>query len=451
MVTKAFDSSIANEKKYWADWTDVAKEGVEDTKEINDEMLSNEKSTASKNKAIDDESLLAEADYWRTLLYIKQTGADGEKYQEMTMAEFREDTLKNATEIYGNYVEKFKSTRDSIMSSFDLFSEVTKKEGVGKDQLKKNLEDQIALYNEYSNVMNTLNQRIDNEPLIEELRNLGVDSVEQLKVINSMTDDELNAYSELYNQKLAAAGNVAVSQLKGLQNETEQQLSDLLGAAYNQINLFDFNSVFDGTMEGLDNFVNNIFLPMERASEEAVTQGLSIGENISQGIETGMENVGDTISDSINSVLETTGENTEKDALEIGENITKGVADGMEDEIKSLEKPSTDIIDTIDDTLRKEGEIQSPSQLMQREIGPMITQGVADGMLDNIDEVAKSAKKIIDTVIQTIKDNKDLITQEISAIMDSFLEDMQEVGVNAGKGFIDGMGSVVKTSEESGE
>ncbi len=184
---------------------------------------------------------------------------------------------------------------------------------------------------------------------------MGIDSLDELKLINGMTDDELSNYVQLYDQKYALCQEAAAVQLSGLQAETETKLSELYGGA--QVNLQTFAQSFDGTFESIRGYVGQ--------------------------------------------------------SVEIGGQIASGVAEGIIQNTASTEDAAKQMIEETEQAAKDAADIHSPSGLFRDEVGSYITQGVAEGM---VDETAKaslksSADEVMDYTVQSFTDSKDKFTQ----------------------------------------
>lgn len=200
-----------------------------------------------------------------------------------------------------------------------------------------------------------VNERIADGGLKDAINKMGIDSLDELKLINGMTDDELSNYVQLYDQKYALCQEAAAVQLSGLQAETETKLSELYGGA--QVNLQTFAQSFDGTFESIRGYVGQ--------------------------------------------------------SVEIGGQIASGVAEGITQNTASTEDAAKQMIEETEQAAKDAADIHSPSGLFRDEVGSYITQGVAEGM---VDETAKaslksSADEVMDYTVQSFTDSKDKFTQ----------------------------------------
>jgi hypothetical protein len=335
------------------------------------------------------------------LLKIKQEGADADTYKDMELVAFKEKMLEDTNEIYQNYLDEWQSTTDSIAESLDLFDELDEKEAKSKEEIVKNLQDQIKAIDEYALVMATLDQRLEGTKLLEYLQTLGVDSLAQLKVINSMTDSELTNYSNLYDTKLASANVAAAAQLTTLRTETETKLQELFGAVNTQVNLVDFGAMFDGTLESLTSFVNQCIAPFETGATDIADAAKTMAESAVEGLETGLsefdgESVGSIVTEAVSDAKT---EELKAESESVGEYTVEGIGEGISNST-AAEEAISEVIDNVVEAAQTEGEIQSPSQLMAREVGTYLTEGIGVGIVDGLSTLSSYVSETIQGITE---------------------------------------------------
>lgn len=211
-----------------------AKEGLEEGFYGSDEALSDKaKKIVSAMADAYAKSLEARENYWKDLMVMRK------KEKEALEAE--------ETEIE-NYHDKLDSSYNSLMEKHSLFSAIEKttttttqtnetKENKSKskskskskteekekekeidrtEELTKNLKDQIKQLRRYEIVMSSLDKKLEGTALGDAVRKMGVESINELEVLNSMTEENLNEYIRLYDVKCATARKAAETQIKGL-------------------------------------------------------------------------------------------------------------------------------------------------------------------------------------------------------------------------------------------
>ena len=359
-MTEEEKKSLLERSQYWTNLINVVDAGVEKKNSTEQKAVQDSKVINNQNAQINNERIQQEESYWARLLAEKQKGAEAEKYQSMSMVDFRRSIVEQSIDILKNYTDTLKSTTDSMMNDSSMFTDV-----LTSSDLTEKLNEQISEIEEYKTVITSLNERIADGGLKDAINKMGIDSLDELKLINGMTDDELSNYVSLYDQKYALCQEAAAVQLSGLQTETETKLSELYGGA--QVNLQTFAQSFDGTFESIRGYVGQ--------------------------------------------------------SVEIGGQIASGVAEGITQNTASTEDAAKQMIDETEQAAKDAADIHSPSGLFRDEVGSYITQGVAEGM---VDETAKaslksSADEVMDYVVQsfTESDSKDKFTQVGTDIVDA--------------------------------
>ena len=349
-MTEEEKKSLLERSQYWTNLINVVDAGVEKKNSTEQKAVQDSKVINNQNAQINNERIQQEESYWARLLAEKKKGAESEKYQSMSMVDFRRSIVEQSIDILKNYTDTLKSTTDSMMNDSSMFTDV-----LTSSDLTKKLNEQISELEEYKTVITSLNERIADGGLKDAINKMGIDSLDELKLINGMTDDELSNYVQLYDQKYALCQEAAAVQLSGLQAETETKLSELYGGA--QVNLQTFAQSFDGTFESIRGYVGQ--------------------------------------------------------SVEIGGQIASGVAEGITQNTASTEDAAKQMIEETEQAAKDAADIHSPSGLFRDEVGSYITQGVAEGM---VDETAKaslksSADEVMDYTVQSFTDSKDKFTQ----------------------------------------
>lgn len=313
------------------------------------------KSSGSTKKAADEkkkvyaEMTKEEKAYWENVLAMHKQGAEAEKYMDMDLLAFQESAVEEAGDLIDKYMEKYESTVDSLMAKGSIFDAVKEQDAVSKDELSKNLTDQINQLNEYAATVAALDQRLAGTNLQGAIQEMGIDSLAQLKALNSMTDGELQNYVNLYDTKYAAAQRAAIGQLGGLQRETEAKLSQMMGGV--SVNLHSFIKDFDGTFASIKNYAN-----------KAVGYGADITAGLGKGI----------------------SQNTK---------VAKDAAVSAVDDKTGLTK-----------SIKDELGIHSPSRVMKDEVGAMIDKGIEQGIEDNDAPMRITARLMMIQLTNAIKE-----------------------------------------------
>lgn len=161
------------------------------------------------------------------------------------------DQLKSDIEsLEQAYEDAVQSRADSLYDTYGLFDQVKDGEFVSGEVLTENLKGQLAALEEWTKNINELAGKGLDEAFIEELREMGPSSAEQIKALNSMTDEELNAYVELWRAKHQLVKDQAVFEYEGLREETDEQIEQLKKDA--ETNLEELRETWQQQLQELD-------------------------------------------------------------------------------------------------------------------------------------------------------------------------------------------------------
>lgn len=217
------EKSIKDVKAYNAEIAELNKQLVEDKKKENADIEALEKQHADKVAAIR-ESIKS------TIAGKMQEVVDLEKSYKDNVQAIWTELDKSINDVLKNYDDQLASRTESIANSLNLWNEATKNTVTGKE-LTKNLESQISVLESYNNSIAVLEGKNLSEAFINQLKSLGVNAAGEIEALAKMTDDELNAYVALWEEKNALAKTAAIEELEPLKAETEAKIEELTNAA----------------------------------------------------------------------------------------------------------------------------------------------------------------------------------------------------------------------------
>ncbi|WP_144521554.1 hypothetical protein [Bacillus pumilus] len=252
------------------------------------------------------------------------------------------DNIKKANEEYKNAL---KDRTDSIYNAMGLFDSVTN-EKVSGSKLLNNLQAQIDRMKGFQSDLSKLTGSAPKE-FVDELRQMGVGSADQIKAIASMSAPELDKYISLWKQKHSMASEQATKELAGLKNETTKKIAELRSAANTELNKLK------------NDYMNKI---------------AQLTVNVKQ----------------LGSL--------KKSGKAIGSNTMAGIISGMKNMKGELAKEANSIASTIEKTIKKKLKIHSPSRLMRDQVGVMVPAGIAVGIQQGVGTVSKAMNDVKDAM-----------------------------------------------------
>ncbi len=395
----------------------------------------------ANEKADEEESkrLLSESQYWADLLEIRKNGADGWKYQDMDLADFQQQILDETQSMYDDYFSNLENSYNSFLGSnifgavdmgFDPENPFTKEEMFG------NLQDQITQLDRYTNVMSSLNDRIDTDELRATINAMGVDSIEELETLNSLSEAELDSYEAMYVSKMESAHRAAVAANDQSYRDTVDGINKLIGTSLDGDAIMQ---MFDGTMASLDNIVSANQVKManigtdinagiaegmispeglasiteaanklDNHAEYAIRDGLQshspaqrmvpIGEDIVKGINLGMTDPTSTTGIDASAALiaawyESELKSKRAGFFEAGEYLMRGLIAGIDEGKSGVYAAIRDLANRLNEQFTTEQEIESPSKVWMQ-YGKYIDEGLAIGILNNTENAENAVQQM---------------------------------------------------------
>lgn len=210
------------------------------------------------------------------------------------------------TDLEQEYQDTLKDRAQEIFNSYGLFDAIPERQKASGRELIRNLEDQIAAMEEFYRGLDELSARGVGDDLVDEIREMGPDAIDELSALLSLSDEKLDEYAALYREKQALANQVAVEELSELRKSTtaqiQAQLTELQNL-YNQnapnVGLAFSNGLASGIRNGMSSVINSA-VSVAQAAVEAVEEELGIhspsrvfagiGKNMALGLVQGWEN-----------------------------------------------------------------------------------------------------------------------------------------------------------------
>lgn len=194
---------------------DKAKKSAE---EMGKAILDKAEKTLTDYKRLHDMSAAEEASYWAAIVAQTKKGTDARVQAE--------DKFYTALE---NYKQQYESYVNNIMGQMKLFEEFVQGDAVDGSTLISNLQGQITGMETYYSTLDSLNSKIGGTQLMSYLSTLGTDNLSELQAINNMTDEQLQQYVNLYDQKYQMACNKATEALGVVATTTKDKTKESNG------------------------------------------------------------------------------------------------------------------------------------------------------------------------------------------------------------------------------
>ena len=301
--------------------------------------------------------------------------------------ELNEKLEQDIKELEDNYSDTLDSRIQSLYNAYGLFDKVEQKGKTSVSELTKNLQDQVAEFEDWDDTLQQLSKRGLNQALIEELQEMGPSAIANIRGLNSMTDAQLSQYANLWAEKHKEATDRATDELTELRKETNSQIKELK-TTYNS----DLDELKKNTDEKLselkDAFLKNIGA-IKDDTEEKFQEIVSIAST----------------------VLGSAGWD------ELGEYMVDGLIEGVESKQPEFLKTLESLISAGTEITQDTAEIHSPSRVFAR-IGEYMVEGLIGGITNRSDDASKASADMARGTIQSVS----RLISDMSTIIDSDME-----------------------------
>lgn len=311
--------SLADEVGYWAEIASSCKKGSDAYKTAVDSM--NKAKNSLKDKVND-----LNTSYTASIQKVNET------------------LEKNIAELEKKYSDAIDQRKDAITSQVSLFDAVKENDTQDKETLINNLSGQVGALQDWDDTLTSLEGRLGgNTEFLKELDKQGLSSLGNLKALNSMTDDELATYVNLWSEKEAIAKDRAEKENKDLKEQTDKQIEDLKAQAEKQITTL--SKTYKKKLKKLGITIK--------------TSAKDIGVNTAKGLKSGFLSQEDNITYAVNSMMERIVKSAKRRMkihspskvwAEIGDYMAQGLGVGFTDEMKDVTRDINNSLPTSIDS-----------------------------------------------------------------------------------------------------
>lgn len=141
--------------------------------------------------------------------------------------EINEEYNKESQRLHDEYEKAYDDHLDKMLNFAGLFDEFKRNTEVTGKDLIANLKAQNEALEDYDTVINELGKRIDDDGLMQELKGMGVKAVGELQALNSLSDEELENYAQLYQEKFKLAKYHTDEEMQPMMEEIDEKLINL--------------------------------------------------------------------------------------------------------------------------------------------------------------------------------------------------------------------------------
>lgn len=289
------------------------------------------------------------------------------------IAAVRENLTSEINALWDNYESAVASRKQSIMDSMNLFGTVKLEDWVSKDDLMRNLNQQVEALDAWNKVLNNLRGRIKNQNLLAELEKQGVGSLQLLQSIDSMSNEQLRDYEALYAKKEQIAENRALTENQDLLTQTQYQIELLKQKAAEEEQVIQDTAT--RTCEEL-----------RTAAQAEITElTIALAENI-QALREAADSQIAALKQKYKEGMKDLIKEAKKDATDIGKNLANGIGEGFKKQMPAIAAEIRRQVADLVSSIKSQMKIASPSKVMA-EIGDFMAQGLGVGYVDRMKKV----------------------------------------------------------------
>lgn len=145
-----------------------------------------------------------------------------------------EDTLKQVEDIAKAYQDAYDAQYDAVYGSLDLFSEFSGGTAISAEDMISNLESNKEGVEQWSENIKDLAKRGVSDGLLKELQDAGPSSASKVKAMTEMTDEQLEYYSDTWDETTRSCRKIVDEQMSGMYGDCAYQVSKIIGIPYGE-------------------------------------------------------------------------------------------------------------------------------------------------------------------------------------------------------------------------
>ena len=338
-----------------------------------------------------------------------------------SVAEVQKKLNEDIQKVMDEYDSAVQSRAEQIASQMSLFSKFESKSENTTSSLLDNLQSQVNGLKEWDKALDSLKSRGISEGLLEELEEMGTNSLADIQLLVSMTDSELNKYVQLWEEKQRLATERAIKEVD--KESYMNEIKSLINEAGTELDKLEAEYVSDLKELGVG------------VKDTSVQIGSNIITGMKQGIKSKYPSFLEYVKKQMNKVT-TTAKKTlgiaspSKVFASIGGFMAEGLGSGFTKEMSNVNKDVETQLNNLANVDVKQinlNEVFEPYKNVFNEIG--------DTILSSINEFALTLKNSFDIMLEgftNIKDDMKEIVDMLSEINElnnatfKYVEDKRE-------------------------
>lgn len=361
---------------------------VEYTKAI----LDIEKNVTAERKRLSDEYYQHEKDI--NLKLIQDIQAVENEYKDAIYS--RSDAIVGAYGLFDAVPEAATEQVKNMAGELMYWTDATKKatttgktaypimQAISGQSLLDNLEGQVTQLETWKLALDDLRNKGVTKSLINDLQEMGPQSLAQIQALNRLNKYELNKYEELYEQKRGIATTESIIEMDDMRKQADAKIQLLKEDADTELQMYQ-----QIWYDSLNELQTNSNTQLEALKKDWIAK---VGD-----INTETEKEFKDLTRAVDQVI-----NKDMDWVALGINISKGVQKGIESEQQNLGGAIVGIANVAKATMEQSWGIASPSKEFAK-IGAFAIQGLINGLQNNITKVTGTSKNVASSAKEALR------------------------------------------------
>lgn len=271
---------------------DSEDDAVKSAKELAESVYDQSKEWIDKQAKYQGYSLQQQLEVWEAIqdqfIAESQQYADAEEeifdlrtqIQDEYYSKVKEIT-ENISDLQDEYQNQLSDRTQEIFDTFGIFDEIPERQEVSGEQLINNLQNQVAIMEEFYSKLDELSARGVNAGIVDSIRGMGPDAISELDALLALEDDKLSEFSDLYEEKQQFADEQALKELEPLREETLSQISQ---------NLDDLSALYEENAPYIgETFAESLAKSIEDGQEIVSTAAASVAQSAVQAAQAEIE------------------------------------------------------------------------------------------------------------------------------------------------------------------
>ena len=389
---KHFDRlAIGDEVDFWEQMTHVAELQSDELQEVYKKLYS-AKADASRDsldesrKWIETEKfynrLSAEDELaaWTRVVNRKNLLTSEQIEAEKELYSVQQDISSKQQAQLKEYASNLQARAEALGSYAGLFDEIGKDSDVTGKKLMQNLKDQVNVFKNWQDDMQTLADKGVTGALLDELQQLGPSAAQEIHALSTMSEKELKEYAALFDEKAEMI---------------EKQVAAEIGPVPITIAVGDVDISNTSDATGANAIATALSTTLVSAMTTALTNKAAdltgAGSKTMQSVASGMATAEPAVQTQTDEIMQNAADlaaGYEDVMHDIGGNLMAGVAKGVRDGRSGVVNEVRSALEAAARAAREAMDINSPSKVFD-EIGDYMGQGVGVGFVRRMKSVAR--------------------------------------------------------------